>query len=200
MVNKGSIKRAKAGAAVLACGATAVIALAGCSGSGSGGSTPSWAAALGPGAKVTPPGSAAPGNDSPGAAMTGLVNAVTSKNAQAMCPYFTPDLQARCQAAFSSAATRNAVSSQFAAMGIKNFKLGYVVTDGKQALVGTTGTACGPKDDPACSTNNDPAAIFNSGKPFATLFNTASSGSSGNSYALAPFTEVGGKWYLDISS
>jgi hypothetical protein len=84
----------------------------------------------------------------------------------------------------------------------KNPGLGYVAIDGTQALVGTTGEYCSPGSSPECFTNNDPSALFDSGKSFSALWTTAvaaANSSSGNAYQLDPCLEIGGKWYADIT-
>jgi hypothetical protein len=217
MINNRGMARARAGAVVLACGTAALVALTGCSSSSSsssvaGGSTtsaapspsnsePAWAAALGPGVTVVAPGTAAPGNDSPGAVMTGFTDAMTSKKFSKLCSYALPSSKSQCQAVASEVAGNKSVAAQMPFA--KNPGLGYVVIDGTKALVGTTGTYCAPGQSPKCFTNNDPAAIFSSGKSFASLWKTAvaeaNASNSANTYTLAPALKIGGKWYADIS-
>ena len=78
------------------------------------------------------------------------------------------------------------------------FSLGYVAVDGDRALVGFTGTVCQPGQHPECVTNRDPAAIFSTAKPFATLWteSIASANSPILSYALTPCMRISGRWYL----
>jgi hypothetical protein len=212
---------ARAGAAMLACGTAALLALTGCSSgssssSAAGGATgatgaaasaaaspsssaPSWASALGSGVTVVAPGTAAPGNDSPGAAITGFIDALDAKKYSAVCPYALPSVQSQCRTALGSVSPSVlAPHMPFA----KNAGLGYVAIDGTEALVGTTGEYCAPGQTPECFTNNDPAAIFNSGKSFSALWKAAVAATNSNStnvYALFPCQEVGGKWYGDLS-
>ena len=161
---------------------------------GSSGSQPSWAAALGPGTTVTPPQSVAPGHGSPGAAVQGYITALSSKDAAGACGYVQPSAQAECTSGFTQLPKDQLPYA-------KNEALGYVVTDGTQALAGITGSLCSPGSTPACGTNTDPAAIFSSAKPFATLWSQAlaANNSSSNAYSLAPCIEVSGQWYIDIS-
>ena len=170
--------------------AAAALALAGCS---SGSSAPSWAAALGPGATVTPPQSPAPGHGSPGAAVQGYITGLTSKDPAGACDYIDPTAQASCKSSFTQVAKDQLPYA-------KNEALGYVVTHGTQALAGITGSLCAPGSTPECSTNTDPAAVFSSAKPFATLWSQAlaANNSSSNAYSLAPCIEVSGQWYIDI--
>jgi hypothetical protein len=215
MINNRGMARARAGAVVLACGTAALVALTGCSSSSSGSSAaggssasaapspsssaPAWAAALGPGVTVVAPQTAAPGNDSPGAVMTGSVDSLTSRKLTGMCVYVPPGSQSKCRAAFGSASM-----SQIAAQmpTFKNFGIGYVAIDGTKALVGETGKVCDSATH-GCYSNSDPAAIFSSGKPFSSLWSTAvaetESTSDSNKYSLSPCVEIGGKWYADIS-
>jgi hypothetical protein len=165
---------------------------------GGGGSSPSWAAALGSGVTVMPPASVSPGLGSPQAAVTGDVENIESGQFTADCAYVEPDEQADCTSSLASIGP-SAMAS--AAGTAKNFAIGYTAVDGNEALVGTTGTFCSPDSTPSCFTNSDPAAIFSSGKSFATLWSDAnSSQTSSNAYSLAPCIEVNGKWYLDDQS
>jgi hypothetical protein len=187
---------AKAGA-MLASGTAALLALGGCSSN----SAPSWASALGSGVTVVAPQPAAPGNGSPGAVMTGFIDALNAKNYTAVCSYVLPSTQSKCRALFSSVSpSLLATKMPFA----KNSGLGYVAIDGTEALIGTTGEYCAPGQSPECYTNKSPAAILNSGKSFSALWKTAVAETSSNStgpnvYTLFPCEEVGGKWYLDLS-
>jgi hypothetical protein len=209
--NRGMVR---AGAAVLA-GAAALFALAGCSSGSSSSSaatgatpsataspsssTPSWASALGSGVTVVAPETVAPGNDSPGAVMTGVVDALNAKKYTALCSYVPPSEQSKCKTELGGlSASALAGAMPFA----KNAGLGYVAIDGTEALVGSTGEYCTPGQSTECYTNNDPAAILNSGKPFSALWKTAVAAANSNSsnvYELNPCVEVGGKWYADIS-
>ena len=68
----------------------------------------------------------------------------------------------------------------------KNLATTYTAIDGDKALVGSTGSVCDPSATPKCTTNTDPAAIFDSGKSFATLWNEAVN-SKNNSYGSPPY-------------
>ena len=50
------------------------------------------------------------------------------------------------------------------------------------------------KQYPSCFTNNDPAALLDSGKSFKTLW-SQSLMSSTNIYSLSPAIKVNGDWY-----
>jgi hypothetical protein len=159
----------------------------------SSGSAPSWAAALGPGTTVTPPQSVAPGHGSPGAAVLGYVRSLSNKDPDGACGYAAPSEQSACTSSLTQAPKDQLPY-------FHNEAIAYVVTHGTQALVGITGSLCSPGSTPECVTNTDPAAVFSSGKSFASLWSQAqaASSSSSNSYSLAPCVEVSGKWYLGV--
>jgi hypothetical protein len=185
------MRRNLARAAVLGCALAGLIAAAGCS-SGSG-SAPesSWASSLGSGVTVQAPAQVSAGTGSPAAAVQGVITAVSSGQYALECNYVEPSEQATCK---TGAAAFNASDSP----SFKNVQMGYVATDGAQALVGATGTFCVPNANPECYTNNDPAAIFSTKKSFSTLWTQTNSSSSSNTnaYALVPCVEVSGHWYV----
>jgi len=203
--------RAGRGFGVAACGAVMLLWLTGC-GSGSGigpgashsptgsgsasasgsqtsGSEPSWAAALGPGVTVVPPGTTPPGHESPGGVMQAVANEVDTGTPEQLCAYFPPSYQPQCRQAEAGQPGEGPNTMQ-------HFALGYVAIDGGHALVGYTATSC--LSSGRCYTNSDPAAIFDSGKPFATLWPEAiaSENSSTYGYGLSPCVKVGSDWYL----
>ncbi|MGO8961036.1 MAG: hypothetical protein ACLQFR_27245 [Streptosporangiaceae bacterium] len=158
-----------------------------------GGSQPGlgWKTTIGRGVSIVPPSPKAAGHGSPGAATQGLADGLNSGKLSHACPYFEPSFQSQCQQRASpSNATNGAV--------YKNFALGYVVTDGARALVGSTGIFCQPGATPECVSNTDPAAIFDTGKTFPVLwsetFSTAQS--STNAYSLVPCVRIGRRWYV----
>jgi hypothetical protein len=147
----------------------------------------SWQQALGAGVTVTEPPTPAPGLGSPGAAVHGVADAQTV----AGCRYYEPSAQAECRAIIARVPRADLGTST-------GFRLGYVAVDGDRALVGFTGTVCQPGQHPECVTNRDPAAIFSTAKPFATLWteSIASANSPILSYALTPCMRISGRWYL----
>jgi hypothetical protein len=155
---------------------------------------PRWVAALGPGVTVTGPWPAAPGHDSPGAALAGELAALSSKDPAALCEYAYAYASpvARCEAQTSRTSLNQAPY-------FTSVKIGYVAIDGTRALVGFTGKVCSPGKTPECVTNADPSAIFSTGDTFTTLWahtvNSPNSPSS-DAYTLLPCAEVGGKWYF----
>jgi hypothetical protein len=192
MINKRGISRA--GAAMLACGTAALLAA--CSSS----SGPSWASALGSGVTVVAPETTSPGNGSPGAVMTGFLDALNAKKYTAVCSYLLPKSQSECRTLLGSVSSSELASKMPYA---KNDGLGYVAIHGTEALIGTTGEYCAPGESPECYTNNSPAAILSSGKSFSSLWKTAvaetNNANSPNDYTLSPCVEVSGKWYADLS-
>jgi hypothetical protein len=154
---------------------------------------PAWVRALGAGVVVTAPAAAAPGDDSPGAAVQGYFNALIAGKPIQACTYYPPSGQASCRK-LMAAVGKGSIPT------LRDLALGYVVVDGNKALVGFTGTVCAPDETPACRTNDDPAAIFSDAQPFPHLWaesvaaDTSSSGR--NSYSLAPCVEVGSNWYV----
>jgi hypothetical protein len=200
MLSRGDKARGKAGAVLAACAVAALLAATGCGSSGgsggSGGGQPSWAKSIGTGVTVVPPGQSSPGHDSPGAVMAGVYSAITKGPATDFCKYEQPSAQATCNSAFSQQTQQQIVGEL---PTFKNFGMGYVVIDGARALIGITGTVCVPHQTPKCFSNTDPAAIFKSGKPFATLWTQAVSAPA-NVYSLSPAVKVNGKWYAYTSS
>jgi hypothetical protein len=155
-----------------ACALTAVLAATGCSSGGgsAGNSQPSWATSLGSGVTIIPPGPASPTNDSPNGVMVGVVKAITTGPFIDFCKYEQPSEQSSCKSTFGQV-TKAEVANQLPTF--KNFALGYTAVDGTKALIGITGTICVPNQKPSCYTNKDPAAVLDSGKPFATLWSEA---------------------------
>lgn len=162
------------------------------SASSDGAASPAWASALGTGITVIPPTPAAPGNSSPAAVVQGIENANATNQLSSGCAYVEPSFEAQC-----SQDAASALASQV--LSVKNFAIGYVVIDGTQALVGYTGTTCGANLVPECETNTNPAAIFDTGQSFQTLWTEANAFNSSNAnvYSLYPCTEINGQWYID---
>lgn len=182
---------------LVACGTAAMLALAGCSSSGSGKQAsgaapasplPAWASKLGPGVTVEAPASVAPGNDSPGAVVSGLIQAFEAKQFVKSCDYQAPSQQQDCKAGAATADTGSGAPS------VKNGAVGYVAIDGSEALVGMTGTFCAG-GQAGCFTNTDPAKLFSTTPSFAALWKNAT-GSSASAYSLTPCEKINGKWYI----
>jgi hypothetical protein len=152
---------------------------------------PRWVPALGTGVTVTEPGQVAPGHGSPGAALAGVLAALSSKDPAALCEYAYAYASsvAECEAQISR-------TSRNQAGYVASVKIGYVAIDGTHALVGITGKVCPPGKTPVCVTNVDPSAIFSTGNTFTTLWAQTVNPTSSHAYTLLPFVEVGGKWYF----
>jgi hypothetical protein len=131
-----------------------------------------------------------PGHESPGAAVKAEIADVTANHIQAACTVFEPSVQQKCK--------RDTAGLTSTGASYKNVALGYIVVDGDRGLVGITGTYCNTHEHPSCASNNDPAAILSSGKPFGTLYSesVAASNSPGVTYSLAPVVKVGLNWYV----
>jgi len=154
---------------------------------------PSWAKALGTGVVVDPPTPTAAGYGSPGAPVKGVYLAFAAGNLVQVCRYFEPTVQQKCVSLVAGKQVNYTAS-------IKNFGPGYVAIDHQKALVGVTGTYCISNEKPTCSTNTNPAAIFDLGKTFAVQWAdaVAASNSNANVYSLTPSIEVGHKWYVYV--
>lgn len=156
------------------------------------GTPPYWAWALGSGVTVTLPAALAPGHGSPAAAMELFLEGIKTGRAALECDALQPSVQAACKKAASK------VPASYLGT-VTNPGLGYLAVDGNQAVLGTTGTFCSPQQKPACYTNTDPAAIFDTGRPFSylwslTLFEDNSPSYSG--YSLNTCARIDGKWYI----
>ncbi len=152
---------------------------------------PSWAKSLGARVTVDAPAAASPGHGSPGAAVSGFFAAVKAKNWTTLCEYAGSPLHTECARLPAQTEVTQALFPD-----VRNIALGYIATDGSAALVGTTGTFCPAFTlSSGCYTNDDPAAILSSGKPFTTLWTEALT-TNGNAYSLVPCIKEGSNWYI----
>jgi hypothetical protein len=135
-----------------------------------------------------------PGYGSPAAPVQGEISALAAKDFKALCAYQEPSVQAKCDSQASHADSLKGQLPYTVSPG-----LGYVVSDGTKALVGTTGKFCLPGQSPECVTNTDPAAVLSSGKSFAKLWAGAVAAGSAT-YSPTPVVEIAGKWYIYTSS
>ena len=199
MFSGGNSRHGRAVSALGACALAAVLAATGCSsggGSGGGSSQPSWAKSLGSSVTIIPPGSPTPGNATPPGVMAGVVKSITVGPITDFCKYEQPSAQTQCKSTFGQV-TKAEVATQLPTF--KNFAVGYTAIDGTKALIGITGTICVPNQKPKCYSNTNPAAILDSGKPFATLWSQAVAAPA-NVYSLSPAIEVNGSWYAYTAS
>jgi hypothetical protein len=155
---------------------------------------PAWVQSLGPGVTVTGPAAPPPpGARSPAAAVMGSVRAAEAGDIAAECSYFQVAYQSQCRSIAAQAPSGSKSKTT-----LTGFALGYVAVDGDKALVGMTGEVCTPGNTPACVTNNNPAAIFSSGKPFAALWAqevAADAPGTPGDYSLLPCLKTGQDWY-----
>ncbi|HTU75986.1 MAG TPA: hypothetical protein VMG38_20915 [Trebonia sp.] len=165
------------------------------SGAAAGSSQPSWAKALGAGVQVIAPGATSPDNNTPADVVTGLVDAIKSKDYKGICQFYEPSQASECSSGMSQATP---AELQAALGSLGTIKPSYTVIDGSQALVGATGRVCDPTTN-KCSSNTDPAAVLDSGKTFSQLWKIAV-GSSSDVYEPIPMVKINGKWYGDSSS
>jgi hypothetical protein len=174
-------------------GAVALLAVAACGSGGSGGSAPSaapsWEKALGAGVTVTS-GNASPGDGSPGGSLLGTLASAKADDVAKFCSYFPPSDQDYCNSTYSG---MSAASLKTTMPTNKNVVVTYTAIDGDKALVDVIGTICDPSQTPSCTSNSDPAAFFDSGKPFTTLWSESVASSGG--YTPFAMTKVNGKWY-----
>jgi hypothetical protein len=144
---------------------------------------------------VVAPGDGQAAGTAPGALVTAYVAAVNSSKVSEFCAFFEPAAQPACRHAVAHVTSTGGAT-------ISHFAVGYVAIDGNRALVGMTGSNCNPNETPRCDTNTDPAALFSSGRTFATLYRQAvasqNSDTTANTYSLAPCVRVGSQWYLDV--
>ena len=188
-----------------ACGAIVALMAAGCGTSSTGGNSaatggtaapspsstqPSWVKSLGPGVTVTGSSRATAGDGSPAGVFLTEVKDAESGHLADMCSVIEPSKQAACKSQLGSVPA--AEVKAYANSAYKNLAMTYTAIDGDKALVGSTGSVCATSK---CVTNTDPAAIFDSGKSFATLWNETVNPKNIYSYALIPLIKVNGAWY-----
>jgi hypothetical protein len=156
---------------------------------------PAWVKDLGAGVVVHVPAKATAGHSSAGAAIERLAQAFTARHPLRACGYYVPAIQSLCHHRFAGAPASSMPT-------VKSFAIGFVAVRGRKALVGTTGTSCLPVGQPACVSNTNPAAVFESGKSFSALWteSIAAANSPVNYYSLVPCVRIGGRWYVFASA
>jgi hypothetical protein len=192
-----------------ACGVIVALVAAGCGSSSTSGNSaatggsgataapspsntqPAWVKSLGPGVTVTGSSGATAGDGSPAGVILTMVKDEQSGHFDDMCSSTQPSQQAMCKSQLASvpAAEIKAYMPTY-----KSLATTYTAIDGDKALVGSTGSVCFPNGTPKCITNTNPAALFDSGKSFATLWNEAVNPKN-SSYTLAALIKVNGAWY-----
>lgn len=190
-----------------ACGVIVAVAASGCATGSAGGpgaargsapsaayTPPAWAKSLGPGVTVTDARVAAASEKSPAGVVLAQMSDLKAGKFADICSFDEPSDQSSCKDFVKSA---TASETKSAVPTIKNFTVTYTAVDGTKALVGATGTICDHDGKSNCTTNTDPAALFDSGKSFAALWKqtTATSNSNSNAYSLNQLVKVNGSWY-----
>jgi hypothetical protein len=192
----------KGRAALAACALAGLAAATGCTSGGGqpsqaggqpsqAGGRPSWAGALGPNVTVDPPRPASAGDRSPQGVVIGVAAAFTTGHFVDLCKYQEP--WAGCTSAWGSPNLRSEVDlADYPTF--ENLKIGYTAIDGDKALVGFTGTVCVLKDYPSCFTNENPAAVLDTGKSFSALWSQSLT-SQADVASLSPAIKINGNWY-----
>jgi hypothetical protein len=151
---------------------------------------PAWAKTLGPGVTVTDSSTARAGDNSPAGVFLRAIKAARAGSASQLCAIREPSLQAKCR-------------SETMSMSVADFKSGmptfddrvpsYTAIYGDLALLGSTGVVCLG----GCHANSDPAAVFDSGRSFKSLWLAPTNGSNSSqaTYELGRFIRVNGTWY-----
>jgi hypothetical protein len=134
----------------------------------------------------------ASGHGSPGAALTGFLAALSSKNPATSCGYIFLG-SARCRVQTGQG------SRDQLPYGV-SVKIGYVAVGGTRALIGFTGKICWTGATPEYMANTNPASLFSAGNTFAALWTQTVNPNSSDtfSYRLLPCVEVGGQWYVVV--
>lgn len=146
------------------------------------------------------PGPQSGGAATPQDAVNGYIQAVLSDNFGLACSYALPDQQSAC-------------STAFALVGLSASGTAYVGStsvSGADALVVMEGNLCLQVNGAStCGSNTNPTfGLPSSGQTFADVYNqviaynNASNGTTPPSspyFWLAPVTEIGGNWYVNLS-
>jgi hypothetical protein len=200
-----------------ACGVMAALAAAGCSSGSSGTSAtagkgadpatataaaspkvtaPAWAKSLGPGVTVTSSSTAKAGDGSPAGVFLSLMTNMRAGNFSRMCAFYEPSIQSKCE---SETKSMSAAEFKSVIPTFKDIVPSYTAFDGDKALAGYTGAIC---QVGSCTTNTNPAALFDSGKSFSTLWQEeiANSNSNQNAYSLFHLIRINGTWYAYTTS
>lgn len=190
-----------------ACGVIVAAAATGCGAGSAGGSgatrgsgpsaaytPPAWAKHLGAGVTVTDARAMAADPRSPAGVVLAEMSDLKAGKFADICSFNEPSDQSYCKEAMKQA---TASETKSAVPAIKNFTVTYTAVDGTKALVGATGTICDHSGKSNCTTNTDPAALFDSGKSFAALWKQATTASNSNNsaYGLNQLVKVNGTWY-----
>lgn len=165
------------------------LTLAGCSSSATSTPTTVKSSTSTTSTSTTLPATTTTGASSPEVLANQFVAAIQSKNTSAFCTtYAVPDQVSACAGDFSSGG-----------VSFKDWKVGVVSTQGMQAVISFTGTAC---QGSQCVSNSDPKSATDPessayvGSSFDALFAAANDPNSQNSSPfLAAAVQQGGAWY-----
>ena len=146
-----------------------------------------WLFALGPGVSASAPESVQPGTDSPADAAAGFYDAFYARRFAAACDYVAPAQQANCLALLRK--------SGGSADSLDSPAIGFVVVKGNEALVTMTGLLC--RTATGCVGQHNAHWIFLTSRTFDQLWSLTTS-QGGNPLTVTPFTNVAGRWYLDL--
>lgn len=146
-----------------------------------------WLVPLGYGVGVTAPLSVRPGTDSPADAAAGFYDAFYEQRFGAACGYVVPWEQASCPVLLRESAG--------SADTLHTPAIGFQVVKGSRALVTMTGLLC--RTATGCVGQHNTHWIFGMYYSFDTLW-TLTARHGGNPLTVTPFTEVAGRWYLDL--
>jgi hypothetical protein len=147
-----------------------------------------WLVTLGAGVSASAPLSVQPGTDSPADAAAGFYDAFYEQRFATACDFVAPAQRASCPVLLSE--------STGSADTLDTPAIGFVATKGDRALVTMTGLLCRPAA--GCVAQHNAHWSFGMSYHFDTLWSlTARSG--GNPLTVTPFTEVAGRWYLDLT-
>jgi hypothetical protein len=149
---------------------------------------PAWIRQMG-GVAVTSV-SRTPSAASPAGSVLEYIRAEDGSTPEQACDFVAPADQLRCQTEFG-AAPAGAVTL------FLNYRLGYTVERGDQALVVLTGVVCIPGSHPECAPDGDPSARLTSGATFSTLYAqaVADHGRPADDN-LIPCVRIGAKWFV----
>jgi hypothetical protein len=141
---------------------------------------------------VTDSSTAKAGDGSPAGVFLSVLAAEPTGSLARICPFYAPSLLSKCK---SEARSMSVAEFKSVMPTFKDIVPSYTAIDGDKALVGATGSVCKPGSTSSCSTNTNPAALFDSGKSFSALWKAANSNSNQSGYSLTPFIRVNGTWY-----
>jgi hypothetical protein len=125
------------------------------------------------------------GLSSPQAVGAAFVTAINTKNFAGFCAIAAPGQEGAC--------TNTIAGLTSGAATLSNWALGTVTTQGDQAIINFTGTACAGEQ---CASNGDVNSAQSDGSTFAKAFAVANNSNDPNSSPFATAAvRVNGAWY-----